>query len=60
MDEAFVLTKLNHEYYTDQYVMQSSNIHDLLVYMLENQDNTYKIFVTDFNNKQINYLEWRK
>ena len=59
MDEVFVLTSTNHETYTDDYVMQSDNIHDLVLHMLQNQDNRYKIFVTDYDNKQVDYLVWR-
>lgn len=60
MDEVFVLTKRSNEYCTDTYIMQSDNIHDLLTYILQNQDDHYKIYVTDYDNKQVDYLEWRK
>ena len=59
MDEVFVLTRRNHETHTDDYVMQSSNIHHLVEYMLQHQDDHFTIYVTDYDSQQINYLEWR-
>ena len=62
MDQVYVLTKESHEYEGDIYILSSSNIHDLLEYILNHQGccENFKVFVTDFNQNNINYLEWRK
>ena len=62
MNEVFILTKENHEYGDDIYILSSSNIHDILFYMLSNQgcDERYKVFVTANDKKGVDYLTWRK
>lgn len=62
MDEVFTLTKKDNEYRTDEFLISSKNIYDIIDKMFEvgycNIED-FNIYVTDFNNNSIKYKEWR-
>lgn len=55
MDEVFTLTNKDNEYRTEEFLISSKNIYDIIDKMFE----VGYCNIEDFNNNSIKYKEWR-